>query len=127
MDINLSEFPKCREKIREVVKQQLVAIQAEMLKQIPAGMEYQVPEIIPQQIDLTIEYLLKNNFRFLYDVFDNEHVMLLLDGPDEMHGWTWQVRSDKQVENDKEANSMTRIDVEKVGFEKCFKILEEKL
>lgn len=125
MDINLSEFPKTREKIREVVKAQLVAIQAEMLKQIPKEMEFEIPEIIPQQVDLTIEYLLKNNFRFLYDVFDKENVILQIIH--EVTSWVAEVEDEEENTDFSKRGFNSRIEAENAGFIECFKILEEKL
>jgi len=116
MDINLADFPKSREKVREVVKAQLVGIQAEMVKQIPKEMEFELPEIITQQVDLTIEYLLKNNFRFLYDVFDANGIEIEI-----YRGWKFFIES----EGDKKYNS--RMEAEEAAFKQAFKLLEAKL
>lgn len=131
MDINLAEFPKSREKVREIVKAQLVTIQAEMAKQIPKEMEFELPEIIPQQIDLTIEYLLKNNFRFLYDVFDANNIFLEINTSyskikDERF---FSVAIDNEVVQNgvQAAVYSSRLEAEISGFKECFKILEEKL
>ena len=127
--MNIAEYPKSTKKLKEFVKNQLVTFQNGLVDHLKlSGQEVDIPEIGDTEVKNYTELLLDNNPRILYDFFDKEGLMLLLDA-DEMHSWSWQIRHYKkkhlEVINYDNQFLTTRIQCELDGFESAFKTLEQ--
>jgi len=124
--INIKEIkekcPKAYELLRQYIGNSLVEMQKRMSNNVGS---VKIEEIPPVD-DRIIEGILVWNQRSLYSFFDKNKVLLLLDGPDEMHGWSWQIRA-KDVVNDTKAHSDVREVCEDEGFTECFNQLEKQL
>lgn len=124
--MDITKYPKSRKLLEDFASKELMAIQQLMLKDIPEGIESGLPDILPEYIQQAVSHFIDTGSRTLYDFFDEQSLLVLLDGPDEMHGWSWQIRG-KKVVNDPSAMSMNRKECELAAFEAAFKELEEKI
>lgn len=124
IDIKLikKEYPNSYKKLEEFTKEQLVNYGKMLLQESEGYSQADLPELNDDLIYGSILF----NFRQLYEFFDKYYILLLLDGPDEMHGWSWQIRSGKDVYNDPSSLSTNRISCEVEGFKKAFEILENQ-
>ncbi len=121
--IDLKDYPKSKEVFYEHVKKWLLQLQKELLKDVP---EVQAPEITDRIVELGANNILNQNFRSLYHFFDEQGIYLLVDGPDEMHGWTWRIRYKSiDVFDSTSAGSLKREECEIEGFKECFKLMEK--
>lgn len=124
MDIN--QYPKSKKLLEDFASKELMAIQQLMLKDIPEGIESGLPDILPEYIQQAVSHFIDTGSRTLYDFFDEQSLLVLLDGPDEMHGWSWQIRG-KKIVNDPVCLAKNRKECEFLAFEEAFKQLEEKI
>jgi len=124
IDIKLikKEYPNSYKKLEEFTKDQLVNYGKILLQQGDGYTSADLPELTDDLIYGSILF----NFRQLYEFFDKQYIIVLLDGPDEMHGWSWQIRTSKETYNDPSSLSMTRIECEVDAFKKAFEVLENQ-
>ena len=108
--------------MEEFTKDQLVNYGKILLQQGDGYTSADLPELTDDLIYGSILF----NFRQLYEFFDKQYIIVLLDGPDEMHGWSWQIRTSKETYNDPSSLSMTRIECEVDAFKKAFEVLENQ-
>lgn len=118
--IKLEDYPKSKEIFSKYVKKWLIEFQKELLK----GVEGEAPPITDSIVEAASLNIIQQNPRSLYNFFDNEGIILLLDGPDEMYGWTWQIRNNRNVINSVGAGTLKREEAELEGFKECFKLME---
>lgn len=116
------EYPNSYKKLEEFTKDQLVNYGKTLLQQGDGYTSADLPELTDDLIYGSILF----NFRQLYEFFDKQYIIVLLDGPDEMHGWSWQIRTSKETYNDPSSLSITRIECEVDAFKKAFEVLENQ-
>jgi len=124
IDIKLikKEYPNSYKKLEEFTREQLVNYGRTLLQQGEGYTQADLPELTDDLIYGSILF----NFRQLYEFFDKQYIIVLLDGPDEMHGWSWQIRTADETYNDNAALASSRIMCEIEGFKKAFEILEKQ-
>ena len=123
--MDLKNYPKCEAFLKSKVKGVLENIQKMMLGDNAEGLE--LPPIEQDYVDKYLESILNNNLPWLYTILDEQDILLLIDHRSD--GFLYTIKSNNNVV--KEGGGVfyykTRAELEKVAFDECLKLLENKL
>ena len=112
--INIEKFPKSKEKLLGFIKGHLEVFQKSLMKD-----EKELPPIDPGIVEATMDNILDNNPRSLYNFFDKEKVYVLVDLDE--NAWSFRVVSKNTFSSGKFS---AREHAETEGFKEALKILE---
>ena len=116
--MNINDFPKSKEKLKEFVKQNLLKFQEATSE---AAKEALIPEITDEMVDQYIQVILLVQSRNLYDFFDMNKIIIEIGYLDTDETWDYAINSLG------ESNFKSRIEAEGKAFEHAFKEMEGQL